>query len=112
MKNFADCNDRHRTRLHKNEAISASFSAEISVRSPRNYLILLSKKIFLDQNIHKIIYLILKKEALEAMREQTMKKAIKRERDVCVNKEREREKKRENTRRRNSQEKKRSRGNE
>ena len=51
---------------------SASFLAELSVSSPRNYLFLLSKKIFfLDQSIQKIFYLILKKEALPMFVEKT-----------------------------------------
>ena len=44
---------------------SASFLAEISVSSPRKIIIfIIWKKHFLDQNIRKIFYLILRKEAL------------------------------------------------
>ena len=52
----------------KKEALirsSASFLAEISVRSPRKSFIFITyKKILLDQSIQKILYFILKKEAL------------------------------------------------
>ena len=44
---------------------SASFLAELSVCSPRKlFIFIILKKYFLDQNIQKLFYLILKKEAL------------------------------------------------
>ena len=44
------------------------FSPKYRLANPENYLLSLSKKYFLDQNIQEALYLILKTEALVVIR--------------------------------------------